>query len=157
MNIINDDDIENFLNDIPSDGESFSGSEFDDSDNDKTYTPRISETIIHVSASSSDQGGSSDDECFYQIPTLPANPGPSRCSRTKKGNPIRQVEPQVEPFEPPYEPPLWGKSETMPSVELFSNDLDSGPTEHFIDLEDKSPYNIFCQIFDNNLIEHIVF
>lgn len=45
----------------------------------------------------------------------------------------------------------------MPSVELFSNDLDSGPTEHFIDLEDKSPYNIFCQIFDNNLIEHIVF
>lgn len=73
MNIINDDDIENFLNDIPSDGESFSGSEFDDSDNDKTYTPRITETVIHVSASSSDQGGSSDDECFYQMPTLPVS------------------------------------------------------------------------------------
>ena len=53
MNIINDDDIEGFLLDIPSDGESFSGgSELDDSDNDKTYTPR--NTILHVSASSSD-------------------------------------------------------------------------------------------------------
>lgn len=63
MNIINDDDIENFLDNIPSDGESFSGSEFYNSDNDKTYKPRITETVIHVSTSSSDQGDSSDDIC----------------------------------------------------------------------------------------------
>lgn len=45
----------------------------------------------------------------------------------------------------------------MPSVELFSNDLYSGPNEFFKDLEDKSPYNIFCQKFGNSLIGHIVF
>jgi len=70
MNIINDDDIEGFLLDIPSDGESFSGgSELDDSDNDKTYTPR--NTILHVSASSSD---SNDEEYYHnQLPTPPVS------------------------------------------------------------------------------------
>lgn len=65
MDIINDDDIEDFFLDIPSDGEIFSGvSELDDSDNDKTYTPR--NTILHdVSASDSN-----DEEYYHdQLPT----------------------------------------------------------------------------------------
>lgn len=71
---------------------------------------------------------------------------PSSCSKTKqtfpkRGNPIQQV---LEPFEPPYESPLWEKSESMASVELFSNNLDSGLTEVFKSLEDKSPYKFFC-------------
>ncbi|XP_025409513.1 uncharacterized protein LOC112682942, partial [Sipha flava] len=142
MNIINDDDIENFLLDIPSDGESFSGvSELDDSDNDKTYTP--SNTILHdISASSSD---SNDEERYHnQLPTPPANPRTSRSSKTIS-KPIQQAVPS---FEPPYTPPLWGKSELMPPVELFSDDLPCGLAEIFEELEDKSPYNIFCQIYN---------
>lgn len=43
-------------------GESFSGvSELDDSDNDKTYTP--TNTILHVSASSSDPN---DEEHYHR-------------------------------------------------------------------------------------------
>ncbi|XP_025191896.1 piggyBac transposable element-derived protein 4-like [Melanaphis sacchari] len=82
-----------------------------------------------------------------------ANPRTSRSSRTIS-KPIQQAIPS---FEPPNTPPLWGKLELMPSVQLFSNDLSCGPAKIFEELEDISPYNIFCQMFDKNLIDHIVF
>jgi len=81
-----------------------------------------------------------------------ANPQTSRKSRT-----ISNPNQAVTSFEPPYTPPLWGKSEFMPSIELFSDDLPCGPAEIFEELEDKSPYNIFCQIFDKKMIDYIVF
>lgn len=56
----------------------------------------------------------------------------------------------------PYNPPVWSKNYSMPAIEPFTENS-CGPDDIFENLDDISPYAIFCQIFDDHIIDHIVF
>lgn len=161
-----DSDIE--VSDLPSDNNSF----VDDSDADPDFfvdltTSKLSKFKNHVTIMSSSTSSSSDSEYEEPINVRPAKKRTysNRKKRYLKDTSTSQNLPDshdtssivlpTHSVDHPFIEPQWDKDNEMFTNPVFLSDSNLAP--HILMMENKSPYNIFLEMFPDSLIDTILF